>query len=114
MSYFLELVIMCFAMVFVAKLDGDASFLIKLMYVTCVGYVASMLIRNNQIMGRLALLNANGDANVCLIGIVAATLLIDFKKDIQPFVIMTTVCMMFYANIMTGSRKSFLCMAFYL
>lgn len=111
---FLELVMMCFSMVFIAKLDGNSDFLIKLMYFTCVGYVASMLVINNQIMGRLALVNANGDANVCLIGIVAATIIIDFKKRAQPFFVLATVCMMFYANIMTGSRKSFLCMVFYL
>lgn len=111
---FLELTGMCFAMIFVAKLDGDVGFLIKLMYVTCAGYVFSMLIINNQIQGRLALVNANGDANACLIGIVVATLIIDFKRNIQPIIILLTICMMFYANIMTGSRKSFLCMIFYL
>lgn len=111
---FLELVAMCFAMVFVAKEEGNANFLIKLMYVTCIMYVISMVIINNQILGRLALVNANGDANVCLIGIVTATLLLDLKKRIQPIAIIISICLMVYANIMTGSRKSFMCMIFYL
>jgi O-antigen ligase len=111
---FLELVIMCFAMIFVAKEEGNIDFLIKLIYVTCTAYVISMLIINNYISGRLALVNANGDANVCLIGIVVATLIIDHEKILQPLFVIGTMCLMFYANIMTGSRKSYICMIFYL
>ena len=111
---FFELVVMCFSMIFIAKEEGNAEFFIKLMYFTCITYVIYMLINNNQISGRLALVNANGDANVCLIGIVTATLVLNIKKRIQPVIIIGSICLMAYANIMTGSRKSFICMIFYL
>lgn len=111
---FLELVLMCFAMVFIAKRDKDSQFLIRLMYVTSFGYTLSMLVNNSYIMGRLALVNANGDANVCLIGVVTATMLIKRHARLKNLFLVLTIFVMIYANLMTGSRKSLLCMLFYL
>ena len=111
---FVKLIVMCMCLAYVAILDGNADFLIKLMYFDSLLYVFFMIITQNKIGGRLAIINANGDANVCLIGIVTGSMIINKEKNIYRLIIPVSTVLMIYANLMTGSRKSFFCMVFYI
>ncbi len=112
---FLKLVLMCFSIIYIGKRNKNISFFVFLMYITSLIYVLYMYLSGNLIGGRLALVNANGDANVCLIGIVTASLLIGVTKNrfYKLFILLSCVLFLF-VNLMTGSRKSLLCSLFYI
>ena len=112
---FLKLVLMCFSIIYIGKRNKNIAFFVFLMYITSLIYVLYMYLSGNLIGGRLALVNANGDANVCLIGIVTASLLIGVTKNRFYRIFILLSCVLFlFVNLMTGSRKSLLCSLFYI
>ena len=114
LTTFLKLVIMCLCLEYTAFIDNNSDFLIKLMYFDSLLYVFFMITSENTIGGRLALVNANADANVCLIGIVTGSMMIGKSKKGFNILILASMIPMIYASLMTGSRKSLYCMLFYL
>ena len=114
LTTFFELIIMCLCLEYVAFIDKNADFLVKLMYFDSILYVIFMITSGNTIGGRLALVNANADANVCLIGIVTGSMMIGKCKKGTRFLVLSSMIPMIYANLMTGSRKSLYCMIFYI
>lgn len=112
---FIKLTLMCFCVVYISTETVDYDYLIKIMYFISLIYAIYMFSRGSYRGIRLTIGNANNDANVCLIGMVTASWIISQKKNpiIKTFLIGSILFFM-YVNLMTGSRKSFICFLFYI
>ena len=112
---FIKLTSMCFCVVYISKETRDYEFLVEVMYIISLIYAIYMLSRGNYKGIRLTIGNANTDANVCLIGMVTASWVIIHKKNaIIKALLIGSIIFFVYVNLMTGSRKSFLCFLFYI
>lgn len=111
---FLKLIVMCFCVVYISKETDNYEYLINIMFVISLLYVFYMLYMGNYKGTRLTIGNANSDANVCLIGIVTGSLiLVKRKNPLLNLLVFCAIGLMAYVNLMTGSRKSFACLCFY-
>ena len=112
---FVKLTAMLFCVVFISREVDDYEYLIDIMYYISLIYTVYMFAKGSFVGIRLVLGNANSDANVCLIGIVTGSLMIGKKNSrIHNFGIYASLFFFAYVNLMTGSRKSFICMAIYI
>lgn len=106
---FIEILAFMFCILAISKMEGSIRFCANTFRMVCLVYAISIVLMGRSIQGRLTLYNSNGDAMICMCGIMLTLLLIDINNKVKTVIRFSEIAYYIFCILQTGSRKALIC-----